>query len=675
MKDKVLIFGGTTEGRVLSDILRKENVPHKVSVATEYGRDIEIESGETEVLTGRLSREKIKELLSSEKFGIVVDATHPFAVRASDEIRAAAIESHATYLRLSRNTKDTDYQQDFVSYVDSMKEAGEVLKETEGNILLLTGSRDLQEILGQIGDIKRVYARVLPSIESITLCQEAGLSGKQIIAMQGPFSSQINASLIKEVDAKVILTKESGITGGYYEKLEAARQCGIKAVVVRNPENIGNSMGRGENLSMEEVLKRLSEQLGITFAGSTEKREIILAGIGPGDEKLITVEAFRALEECEIIFGAPSVVDRLESFSGKIKNFFETTKIIEYLQQHLECKRAVVAYSGDISVSSGAKKSAGLFEKAGYKVCKLSGISSVSLFANRLGVSLEDVRILSAHGRKCNVAGYAMNNPKLIVLPSDISDAKRIIGEVIKTGNHFRIICGCDLGSEKEKLAEVVVRDGRPDIDQIAGSKVLLYIENMNADRILAEPFVRDQDMVRGDVPMTKEEIRALSIRRLELTAGSIFYDIGAGTGSISIEAALLHPDIEVYSFEKNKEAAGLLLKNKEKYGLTNIHIVEGTAPEGLADLPKPSHVFIGGSGGKLEEILEAVLKENSGVRIVLNCVTLETLARVTTLADKMNLEMPYVSLISVTRYHKKGHYHMADALNPVYIVVLDQNR
>lgn len=676
MKDKVLIFGGTTEGRVLSDFLRKENVPHIVSVATEYGRDIELGSGETKVLTGRLSKEKIKELLSGGEFGIVVDATHPFAVKASDEIRTAAKESHATYLRLSRNTKDPDYQQDFVSYVNTMKEAGVVLKETEGNILLLTGSKDLQEIIGQIGDVKRVYARVLPSLESITLCQEAGLSGKQIIAMQGPFSTQINTSLIKEIDAKVILTKESGMTGGYYEKLEAARQCGIRAVVVKNPENSSaNPETEVEHLSMEEVLKKLSEYLGISFTGNDEKKEIVLAGIGPGEERLITLETFRALEESDIIFGAPSVVERLESFSGKVKSFFETSKIIDYLQQHPEYKRAVVAYSGDIAVSSGAKKSAGIFERAGFKALKLSGISSVSLFANRLGVSLEDVRILSAHGRKCNVAGYAMVSPKLMVLPSDISDAKRIVGEVLQTGDHFRVVFGCDLGSEKEKLTEVVVKEGKPDTDLIDGNKVLLYIENKKADNILAGPFVRDEDMIRGDVPMTKEEIRALSVRKLELKAGSVFFDIGAGTGSISIEAALLHPDIEVYAFEKNKVAAELLYKNKEKFGLSNIHIVEGTAPEVLLDLPRPSHVFIGGSGGKLEEILKAVLKENPKVRIVLNCVTLETLSMVTTLARKMNLEMPYVSLVSVTRYQAKGHYHMADALNPVYIAVLEQNR
>ena len=195
MKDKVLIFGGTTEGRVLSDILRKEDVPHKVSVATEYGRDIELDSGETDILTGRLSRDKIKELLSGGEYGIVVDATHPFAVRASAEIKAAAGESCTTYLRLTRDTRDEGTLGDFLSYADNMEEASQILKGIDGNILLLTGSRDLSQVLGGIGDIKRVYARVLPSIESITLCQESGLSGKQIIAMQGPFSAQIMRAL------------------------------------------------------------------------------------------------------------------------------------------------------------------------------------------------------------------------------------------------------------------------------------------------------------------------------------------------------------------------------------------------------------------------------------------------------------------------------------------------
>lgn len=687
MKNKVLIFGGTTEGRVLSDTLRKAGVPHEVSVATEYGRQIELGSGEKDILTGRLSKEKIAELLNSGEYGVVVDATHPFAIKASAEIKGACKEAGKEYLRLSRDTSHGAFEKDAITYVDNMREAGQTLKSISGNILLLTGSKDLAEIVPEIGDNGRVYVRVLPSIDSISLCEKAGLSGKHIIAMQGPFSAAMNKALIKELDARVILTKESGVTGGYYEKLEAADDCGTKVVVVRNPESHGKSEEEiQEHLSMEEVLSRLGEIYGLTFdccnaetdidnrEKSSDHREIVLAGIGPGDEAYRTLEVCEAIRNCDVIFGASSVVSRLSDASAKIVEIYDGVRILDYLKEHPEFKRPVAVYSGDIAVSSGARKAAEVFKAAGYKVISMSGISSVALFANRLGVSLEDVRIISAHGRRCNVAGYVRKYEKLIVLPSGAEDAERIASELDPV---IKVVAGCDLGSDKEMV--ICIRGGeaetgisKHDFQIPEGAKVILYIENSKALDSKVIPSLKDSDIIRGEVPMTKEEIRALSIRKLELTPNSTFYDVGAGTGSISLEAALLHPDIEVYSFEKEQAAVELLIQNKEKFGLSNMHIIKGQAPEALEGSPKPSHVFIGGSGKKLKEILEDVTRDNKGVKIVMNCVTLETLSEIINITKELNLGEVDIIQVAVTRYNKRGQYHLADALNPVYIVVIN---
>ena len=662
MKNKVLIFGGTTEGRVLSDTLREAKVPHEVSVATEYGKQIELGSGEKDILTGRLSGEKIAELLNSGEYSLVVDATHPFAIKASAEIKGACKAAGKEYLRLSRDTSGGALDKGGITYVDNMKEAGKVLKNISGNILLLTGSKDLAEIVPEIGDTDRGYVRVLPSIDSISLCERAGLSGKHIIAMQGPFSADMNKALIKELDVKVILTKESGVTGGYYEKLEAAEDCGIQVVVVRNPESFGKSEAeREEQLSMEEVLSRIGEIYGLSFDS------IVLAGIGPGDEAYLTLEVQEAVKKSDVIFGAASVVSRLSGISAKVEEFYDGARILAYLKDHPEFKKPVAIYSGDIAVSSGARKAAEIFEAAGYRVIKMSGISSVALLANRLGVNLEEIRLLSAHGRKCNVAGYARKYEKLIVLPSNAEDAKRIIAEL---DSDIRVVAGCDLGSDKELITEF--QAGQDNLQIPEGAKVLLYIENSKVPESKVILSLKDSDILRGEVPMTKEEIRALSVRKLELTPNSTFYDIGAGTGSISLEAALLHPDIEVYSFEKEEAAVELLHQNKEKFGLSNMHIVKGQAPEALEGSPKPSHVFIGGSGKKLREILQEVTKDNKDVKIVMNCVTLETLSEITNISKELNLGEVDIIQVAVTRYNKRGQYHLADALNPVYIVVIN---
>ncbi len=694
MRDKVLIFGGTTEGRVLADILRESGVPHEVSVATEYGKRIEAGSGECSIRTGRLSSAQIAELLKSDEYLVVVDATHPFAIKASEDIKMACKEAGVEYLRLSRDTGDdrfagatgsdvTEKSADDIVYVDNMAEAGEALDKIEGNILLMTGSKDLAEIVSKISDIERIYVRVLPSVESISLCEKAGITGKHIIAMQGPFSTDMNKVLINECSAKVILTKESGRNGGYYEKLEAAGECDIKAVVVRNPERL---VDETNHLGMRQVLEKLvsdyhlkvdtvsetdiclnqdnAEVIEFTAAGTKKEPVVVLAGIGPGNKNYRTLEVERALQTADIIFGAESVVNRVTGVTASLHPFYDAGRIIEYLKEHREYVSPVVVYSGDVSLSSGANKAADRFKEAGYKVIKMSGISSAALLANRLGLRLEDVRVISAHGRECNVPGYVRQYEKLIVLPSDAADAKRICSEICAIEKEIRIIAGCDLGSDSERVLEISGDETIKD-----GTKVLLYIGNAKANKSKAVQTLRDDEIIRGNVPMTKEEIRALTIRRLELTPDSVFFDIGAGTGSISLEAALLHPEIEVYSYEKEADALELLEKNRDKYGLSNMTIISGEAPDTLSDGVIPSHVFIGGSGRKLKEIIETVVRLNPKVRVVLNCVTLETLSEVTELVKAMGLGDAEVTQVSVTRYNKKGSYHLADAINPVFIV------
>lgn len=661
MKGDVLIFGGTTEGRILGNILRNAGVGHKISVATEYGRQIELESGEKEILSGRLSAAEAAALIKKEEPCLVVDATHPFAVTASRQIRDACRESDTEYLRLSRDTGADHSENSMVTYVDSSEEAGDVLRNTEGNILLTTGSRDLKIITERIADNDRVYVRVLPSAESIELCKEAGIAPSHIIAMQGPFSENMNTALIREISAGVMLTKESGKTGGYPEKLMAASRCGIKTVVIRNPETLENT---NEGHSMREVLDRIEALTGKTLQEHREgKRTITLAGAGPGDSYYRTEGFKRALEAADVVFGAPSVLDRGLDTGLNTVPFYETQKILEYLDKHRELFSPMVIYSGDISLSSGALKAAPVFEENGYEVRKIPGISSVALFAARLGVALEDARIVSAHGRECNIPGYALKNKHLFVLTTD---AKKAAETALMLCDKYKVFAGCELGTDKEKLLEV----NKDSASEISG-KVLLYICNESYDTSKAAAALSDEDITRGEVPMTKEEIRALSVRKLELTPGSVFYDIGAGTGSVSLEAALQSPDIRVYSYERNPKALELLQENKKKFGLWNMTIIPGEVPDSIGKEPVPDRVFIGGSGKRLPDILEKIKSLNKEARIVINCGTLETLSELVQLSGDMGFSDMEVIQVSVTGYKQRGAYHLADAHNPIFIATI----
>ena len=175
---------------------------------------------------------------------------------------------------------------------------------------------------------------------------------------------------------------------------------------------------------------------------------------------------------------------------------------------------------------------------------------------------------------------------------------------------------------------------------------------------------------VRGKVPMTKEEIRILSVAKLQLTEDSIVYDVGAGTGSVSMECARLCTNGTVYAVERNPEGIALIRENSKKLRLSNVKAIEGLAPEALMDLPAPTHAFIGGSAGNMGEILDVLRAKNPSVRIVINTIALESISEVMQLLKERGYDADIVQ-ISAAKSRVLGRYHMMTGLNPVYIITI----
>lgn len=181
---------------------------------------------------------------------------------------------------------------------------------------------------------------------------------------------------------------------------------------------------------------------------------------------------------------------------------------------------------------------------------------------------------------------------------------------------------------------------------------------------------MRDECFIRGNVPMTKSEVRAVSLSKMEIRHDSIIYDVGAGTGSVSVEAAMMAPQGQVYAFEQKEEACGLIEQNREKFRLNNLTVIPGKAPESMREAPAPDCVFLGGSGGKLAEILDLVLQKNPSVRIVINVIVLESLAGVLTYLKQKKLEAEIVT-VQVSRAESIREFHMMQALNPVTVIAV----
>jgi precorrin-6x reductase len=247
---KLLLFGGTSEEHSLLKVLAAYPIAVTLCVASEYGKMLLPETGEKlKILAGRLDKKQMLELMCEQAFLCVVDATHPYAVEVSDNIKAVATAAKLPYLRLLRQKSQTG---DSI-IVPSVQDAAEVLEKSCGNVLITTGSKELSAFT-KIKDFKeRLYVRVLPTAESVQSCLGLGFSYGHIIAMQGPFSKELNMALLKQFNIKTMVTKDGGKCGGFPDKLEAAKELDVDVIVVGRPQEEGFS----EAQISQEILRLL----------------------------------------------------------------------------------------------------------------------------------------------------------------------------------------------------------------------------------------------------------------------------------------------------------------------------------------------------------------------------------------------------------------------------------
>ena len=248
---QILVFAGTSEGHMVIDALAKMPVNVYVSVATEYGRTSFEHGSKAKVISGRMNAEAIRHFMIEKEIDIVIDATHPFAQAATANIKAACEGLPTEYIRCLRDSEELDInlQKTKVISVASVGEAVEYLSETEGNIFISTGSKELSAYTKLKDYRERCYARVLPVWESLEESIRLGFEGRNLIAMQGPFSRELNIAMLRHVKASYFVTKESGKAGGFQEKLQAASETQAVLVVIKRPAEQG--------LSVEEVIRKL----------------------------------------------------------------------------------------------------------------------------------------------------------------------------------------------------------------------------------------------------------------------------------------------------------------------------------------------------------------------------------------------------------------------------------
>lgn len=443
------------------------------------------------------------------------------------------------------------------------------------------------------------------------------------------------------------------------------------------------------------------------------RKRVTIISAGMGGLRTLTADAAERIREADLLIGARRLTEpwttgegRLRGSgesgagpesSGKDKRVFaehrpeEIRKIVDACGEENIC----VLVSGDAGFFSGAAGMARALKE--YSPVIIPGVSSVAYLSAKTGIPYSGANIISAHGRRVNIVSEVDRHRVTFVLGGgNIRGLLEKLDEFHRDA--VRVFVGEDLGTAKEAVTEGTPREL---LERDFGTLAVMAV--VNEEHAGARRRLRDEEFIRGSVPMTKELVRAAALRRLNLRENAVVYDIGAGTGAVSAEAAGEAWRGTVYAVEYREEALALIAENRLKFGADNLEIVPGRAPEALESLPVPDAVFIGGSEGNLDRILrcvrgkrpaaraseeagtgsgrESLSAERGGrpgkgdfrIRIVITAVTLQTLQEAAELLRKYapadSVEEVEITQVSETRLKKAGRYDMFRPETPVFVI------
>lgn len=651
--NKVCVFAGTTEGRKLTEFLCSHGIPVFGCAATEYGGTLLQSHENLTVSTRRLEEAQMEELFAAHGFSFVIDATHPYAPIVTENLKTACASTNTPYLRLLR---EADPIPEDALFVETTAQAVELLGTLPGNILLTTGSKELPAYSALPDFAARVYARVLPVENSLTVCRDCGLPAAHIFAMQGPFSLEMNLAMLQSINAKILVTKESGVTGGFPEKAAAAKRAGARLLVIGRPPQV-------EGMSYEAMASYLAQQLHFSV-----QKEVSIVGIGPGNRENMTFAAENAIRQAECLIGAKRMLEAVALPGQKTVEAIAPEAILAAMEADPVCSRFGVVMSGDVGFFSGAKKLLPLLE--GYSVRLIPGLSSLVTLCARLGKSYEDVRSVSLHGREGDIVAVLRRSPRVFTLVGGENGIRNLCADLVAGGMGGAFVSvGERLGYPQETITQGTAAELTEKSFDSLSAALIEYDSNPIITHGLPDSlFLRGSHGDGTAIPMTKREIRSVALSLLELTEDAVCYDIGAGTGSVAVEMALQVQRGQVWAVERKADVLPLLEENKNAFHVPNLHIISGYAPDALEALPAPTHVFIGGSGGNLKEILHTVFRKNPKARVVASAIALETVAELAQCQREFSLSEAQTLCINAAKDRKAGAYHLMTGQNPVYL-------
>ena len=413
---------------------------------------------------------------------------------------------------------------------------------------------------------------------------------------------------------------------------------------------------------------------------------IYLVGIGMGGLGQLTLQGQRAIIQADAVAGAGRMLNSVEKLlSGKrVLECYDAEEISVWLEENRTwIHSGAVLFSGDTGFYSGAKKVKERLEASGWNVIVIAGISSVSYFASRLGRDWQDAKIISLHGRNEDYIRLVRENRSCFFLLGGQITPQKLCRDLAENGLELCMLTfGSDLSYPEEQIvsgrADRLADQRLQELEKL-GRLVCCFAENPSPETLtdfdITGFSLKDQAFIRGNVPMTKEEIRTVALAKLGLYQGACLYDIGAGTGSVAIGAAKILKPLKgkVFAVEKNPAGLELIEKNRKALipDMAGFFTIPGEAPEALQGLPTPTHAFIGGTGGRLNAIIADLLEQNVQVRIVITAITLETLSECLDVMKQWDFEENEIIQAGISETITAGSYHMQKGRNPVYVITL----
>lgn len=394
---------------------------------------------------------------------------------------------------------------------------------------------------------------------------------------------------------------------------------------------------------------------------------VTLIGMGSGTPELLTAQGLAALQSADLIIGAKRLLEHLPTgCTENRKALYKPENILSCLSE-FPAANAALLYSGDTGFYSGASKLLPMLRAFGISARVLPGISSVQLLSAAIGRPWQDWKLVSAHGCACDPAAECLTaeGRPVFFLTGGTETPATLCAKLADAGlGDAHAIIGENLGTPQEHLAFGTAQTLAA--NACAPLSVLLIEHTVLPAR--RTPGFPDDTFIRGEVPMTKQEVRAAALAKLAVRPTDTLWDVGAGTGSVSVELALAAPRGHVYAVECAPDACALIRQNREKFHAYNLSLFEGAAPQVLANLPAPDAVFIGGTKGSMAEVVDAALAKNPNARLCISAIALETLsAAIAALAA--HRQTAEVTQLAVSRTRPAGKLHLLMANNPIFLI------